>query len=417
MIRAMKFTLTLLALASIFFSAEAQRTCGSMQYLQEQMAKDPALYQKMQDQEIELKKWEKREDSLYQKSAGSLYTIPVVFHILYNNSASDPTNISMDQILSQLDVLNEDFRATNADITTVPSGFTSSVADMEIEFCLAAVDPNGLGTTGVTRTLTTTTVFTSSTNDAKFTSMGGKDIWDRNKYLNIWVVPGLVDGDGDGLLGYGQFPGNAANTDGVVCLTSTIGRPPFNTAGGAYDLGRTTTHEVGHWLNLKHIWGDDCGDGIFQCAGTDNVSDTPNQECSNGGCPTYPLYDGCNSTSPGVMFMNYMDYVNDACMVMFSNGQRTRARAALSGSRSSILTNSSQICCPYFWNVNNETFTSSAEHYFRSSFQLTSNSNHNNGSDVIYQAPQRLKMLPGFNAYSGSRLQIRLDDCNDLIEQ
>jgi hypothetical protein len=158
----------------------------------------------------------------------------------------------------------------------------------------------------------------------KYSSTGGQDAWNTSDYLNIWVC-NLASG----LLGFATFPGGNSNTDGVVCDYAYFGNT--GTATSPYDLGRTATHEVGHWLNLYHIWGD-------SYCGNDYVSDTPKHEESNYGCPSYPHASSCSGTgSSGEMFMNYMDYTNDACMFMFSTGQKNRMRATLNSSRSSLL--------------------------------------------------------------------------------
>jgi hypothetical protein len=249
-----------------------------------------------------------------QREEATVYRIPVVVHVIYNTTAQ---NISQAQIQSQIDVLNEDFRRTNSDYTLTPSEFAGSVADSEIEFFLATTDPAGNPTTGVTRTSTTKTSFTTN-DDMKFNSRGGKDAWNTQKYMNMWVCN--MSG---GILGYAQFPGSgAANTDGVVMLTTGFGST--GNVGAPFDLGRTATHEVGHWLNLRHIWGDG------GCSADDFVTDTPLAAASNGGCPSYPS-KSCSSNGgfTSDMFMNYMDYTNDACMYMFTTGQKNRMRAVL----------------------------------------------------------------------------------------
>jgi len=249
----------------------------------------------------------------YDPTSVPTIVIPVVFHIIYNTTAE---NISDAQIYAQIQQLNLDFTATNPDVGDTPSVFTP-VGNMNIEFCLATQDPNGNPTTGINRRQTTVSSF-GTNNLMKFYSTGGLDGWDRNKYLNIWVCD-----LGGGTLGYAQFPGGPADTDGVVCDYATVGSinsPGPN--GTTYGLGRTGTHEVGHWLNLYHIWGDDGGG----CSGTDEVSDTPNQAGPNGGCPSFPTIS-CGNGPNGDMFMNFMDYSWDDCIVMFSNGQATRAHA------------------------------------------------------------------------------------------
>ena len=257
-----------------------------------------------------------------QRAAGQsvVVTIPVVFHVLYANSTQ---NISDAQIQSQLDILNADFRRQNADQDNI----WSQAADTEIEFCLASFDPSGAPTNGILRVPTTVSSFGS--NDAmKFTSQGGSDAWPASDYLNYWVCN--LSG---GLLGYAQFPGGPANTDGVVCGYQYTG--DIGTASSPFDLGRTGTHEVGHWLNLRHIWGDG------PCGSDDFVSDTPESDGANYGCALGHV--SCSTTD---MVQNYMDYSDDACMNLFTAGQATRMQALFSpgGARASIL--NSEGCAP-----------------------------------------------------------------------
>lgn len=249
-------------------------------------------------------------------------TIPVVVHVVYNNQTE---NISDAQILSQIEVLNADFRKRNSDFGIVPGAFSGVAADTKIEFCMAARTPNGQPTNGITRTQTDTLEFFGD-NGVKSNSTGGVNGWDPHQYLNLWVC-----NLGGGLLGYAQFPADLATsplTDGVV-----IGYKYFGTNGAVtspYDLGRTATHEIGHWLNLRHIWGDaNCGD--------DFVNDTPTQQDHNYQCPNFP-HITCSNGPDGDMFMNYMDYVNDNCMAMFTNGQKSRVQATMSGARNSLRT-------------------------------------------------------------------------------
>jgi pregnancy-associated plasma protein-A len=246
--------------------------------------------------------------------------IPTVVHVVYKTNAQ---NISDAQIKSQIDVLNADFRKKNADVSTTPAVFMPLASDARVQFKLATTDPAGKATDGITRTKTTKDSF-SHDDGVKSAGSGGADPWPADKYLNIWVCQ-----LGGGLLGYAQFPGGPAATDGVVILHSGFGTT--GTAAAPFNLGRTTTHEVGHWLNLRHIFGDD-GTG---CAGSDFVADTPNQGGPNFGVPTFP-HVSCGNGPNGDMFMNYMDYVDDVAMVMFTAGQVTRMQATLDGFRSAI---------------------------------------------------------------------------------
>jgi len=246
--------------------------------------------------------------------------IPVVVHVVHQTNAQ---NVSDAQIHSQLDVLNRDYRKTNPDVGSTPAVFLPLAADARVEFELATTDPQGNATDGIDRVQTNTVSF-SDDDGVKAAATGGADPWPADKYLNIWVCQ-----LGGGLLGYAQFPGGPAATDGVVILHTGFGTS--GTAAAPFNLGRTATHEIGHWLNLRHIWGDD-GNG---CNGDDFVSDTPNAGGPNFGSPAFP-HVTCNNGPNGDLFMNYMDYVDDAAMFLFTSGQVTRMQAALDSDRSSI---------------------------------------------------------------------------------
>ena len=315
-----------LMVASSPVSAQAppRRSCGSMDVLKAQLAADPSYASRLQAIDKQAAAYTLRRSSQQQRTTSAIIvTIPVVVHVLYNTSAQ---NISDAQVQSQIDVLNSDYHKLNADRSKVPSAFSGLIADAGVQFVLAKRDPNGLATTGVIHKSTSATSFDTS-DKMKFSSQGGDDAWPATAYLNLWVC-----NLGGGLLGYAQFPGGAAATDGVAILYSSFGSG--GSAVSPYNLGRTATHEVGHWLNLRHIWGDaNCGD--------DMVSDTPTQQTSNFGCPVFP-HVTCSNGSNGDMFMNYMDYVDDACMQMFSSGQGDRMDAlfASGGVRVSLLTSS-----------------------------------------------------------------------------
>jgi Pregnancy-associated plasma protein-A/Fibronectin type III domain/Secretion system C-terminal sorting domain len=299
-------------------AASAQRNCGSMEYLQEQIATDPDRGEFLQLIDQYTEEWIAEHGS----EDRAVVTIPVVFHIVYATTAQ---NISDAKVQAQIAQLNADFARLNSDANQTPSIFTGVAANTEIQFCLAQRGPNGAATTGIVRRSTTTSSFSS--NDAvKYTSSGGSNAWPRDSYLNIWSC-----NLGSSLLGYAQFPGGPAATDGVVVLYSSVGSLASPGTASPFHYGRTLTHEVGHWLNLRHIWGD-------ATCGSDLVSDTPTHNTSNGGCPTYPHYSTCSGT-PVEMTSNYMDYTNDGCMNIFTQGQKTRMQAIFGagGSRAALL--------------------------------------------------------------------------------
>jgi hypothetical protein len=250
-----------------------------------------------------------------------LVRIPVVAHVLWHDESQ---NIPDAQVTSQIAVLNRDFRALNPDVAGVPDVWQPLVADARIEFELATTDPSGAPASGITRTWTPVAAFDAD--DAmKSVATGGVDAWPTDSYLNLWICQ-----LGGGLLGYAQFPGGPPATDGVVVLHAGFGAE--GTATAPFNLGRTATHEVGHWLNLRHIWGDD-GDG---CNGQDFVDDTPNQGGPNYGAPR-SIRSSCDNGPHGDMYMNYMDYTDYAAMFMFTVGQAQRMDACLADARATFL--------------------------------------------------------------------------------
>lgn len=261
-----------------------------------------------------------------------IITIPVVVHVVYN--ATNPEeNISNEQIYSQIEVLNKDFRLRNEDSSYIPSYFRGVAADCEINFCLATKDPSGNPTTGIIRKSTTKNNVGSDVTEAVKTE---SPLWDRTKYLNIWVCEIVESGN---ILGY-AYSGSDAITaptkDGVVIDYRVFGNRGTGTTYIEYAKGRTTTHEVGHYFELIHIWGDDESNGN-KCSGTDEIEDTPNQSINSDGCPSGIFTDACSPNAYGRMYQNYMDYTNDACMVMFTQGQKTRMRQGISIYRNSLL--------------------------------------------------------------------------------
>jgi hypothetical protein len=240
------------------------------------------------------------------EAAGELYTIDVIVHVVHR---TDEENISDEQVQSQLDVLNRDFRALNEDIEHVPAPWTSLVGDANVEFTLGDVrrvetEAHGFGPDDSVKRAVPPV--------------------EPERKLNVWVC--TLHG---GLLGYAQFPGGPEETDGVVVLNRAFGTT--GTATAPFDGGRTAVHEVGHYLNLRHIWGD-----RNDCTGDDFVADTPRARQANTGKPTFP-HISCNNGPHGDMFMNYMDYVDDDAMYMFTLGQVARMNAALAGPRSGLV--------------------------------------------------------------------------------
>ena len=320
----MKRILTLL-LVGVSLITSAQERCGTEAYTKNLMKNNSSYAIALDKVNSQTEKWIKNHPSHREKT---IITIPVVVHVVWKTNTE---NISDAQIFSQIDVLNKDFRRLNHDTSDTPPVWQSIAADSEIEFCLATTDPNGNITTGITRTETDISEFTYGnwgSDDLKNTASGGINAWPNNDYLNIWVC-NLTGGT----LGYATFPTNVIDSqDGVV-----VGFKYFGTTGALqspYNKGRTATHEVGHWLSLNHLWGNgNCGN--------DQVSDTPKQKDENYNCGTFPFQDPtiiCNTTGVnGTMFMNYMDYTNDACMNLFTNGQKTRMLAAINQYRSNLL--------------------------------------------------------------------------------
>lgn len=301
-----KILFSLVVVFISLFSLQAQhRTCGSHDINNMMMQTNPEYAAKRNAIEEHTERYIANPN----KQRG-VKTIPVVIHVVYKNANE---NISDAQIFTQIEALNRDFRKLNADTSLTPAPFKELAADCEFQFCLAQVDPNGNPTTGIIRVPTTVGPFTAD-DAVKFTSRGGDDAWDRNKYLNIWVCNIM------GYLGYASFPGAPAELDGVVCNSAAFG--VGGTSYQPYHLGRTATHEIGHWMNLYHIWGDD-GTG---CLGSDRVDDTPNQAGYNMNCPAFPKIS-CNNGPNGDMFMNFMDYGYDNCMTIFTEGQKARMSA------------------------------------------------------------------------------------------
>jgi hypothetical protein len=277
-------------------SALSRRACATQEVLEAQMKADPTLAIRMN--EIEAFTNEQIVKGFSGRLVNGKIEIPVVVNVLYRTTAE---NISNTQIQSQIDVLNKDFNALNSDFNSVPTLFSGVKANVGITFVLDQVIRKS------------TTKSSWGTRDAmKKPNQGGIAPTSPTTKLNLWSCT-----IGGGILGYAQFPGGSSATDGVVIDPKYFG--VSGSANAPYNLGRTGTHEVGHWMNLRHIWGD-------ATCGSDLVSDTPTHNTANYGVPAYPHYSTCSGT-PVEMTMNYMDYTDDAGMYMFSNGQKSRMAA------------------------------------------------------------------------------------------
>ncbi len=305
-------------LINVVVFAQTQK-CYTEGFLQSLQQTDPLAYEKMRLA---------RNDLLFTnaKITDDIYMIPVVVHVVYKTEAQ---NISDIEIFEQINILNEDFRRLNPDsINTLP-GFQDVAADCGIEFCLAQFDPEGNPTSGIVRTYTDTTEWLLPFSErVKYTDQGGDDAWPAISYLNIWVC-NLQDG----ILGYAYGPptGTPDSGDGIVVDYKNFGHGDVSSK--PYDLGRTATHEIGHWFGLTHIWGDDGG----SCDGSDNIEDTPNQAGPTYGCPEGEVYDICSPDPPGIMYQNYLDYTDDACMNLFTEGQKNKMRSVIETKRASLL--------------------------------------------------------------------------------
>lgn len=298
--------------------------CDTMTEHRRLAQRDPDYRRRRREIELETRRFiaEYADDDLFT----AVVRIPVVVHVVWNTAAQ---NVSDAQINSQITALNEVFRLTNSDAVNIPTAFAGVAADTRIEFALAVRDPMCGATTGVTRTNTATTSFSAATLDnVKSAATGGADPWPSDRYLNIWVCN--ISGS---LKGRATFPGGAAALDGFV-----VDFDCFGVGGGAvapFNLGRIAAHELGHWLNLLHIWADDQGQPD-PCSFSDECADTPNQAVSNSGTPTFP-HVSCSNGPNGDMFMNHMDYTDDAVRIMFTRDQALRVTATLAMARAGIL--------------------------------------------------------------------------------
>jgi hypothetical protein len=328
-----RFVSFLLVLVCGHYLAGAQEKCGTVPYMDNLLKKKGVPPKTQQfEQWIQTKISQRKNRSNLKTQAGP-YKIPVVVHVIHNGTAvGSGINISDAQIISQLDVLNKDFKRLNADAVNTPAEFLSVAGSLDVEFVFAKQSPEGLPTTGIVRVHGNRPSWSINQDE----ELKAVSYWPSENYLNIWVT-----NLGSGYLGYAQFPvsnlegleefqDGLAPTDGVVIDYTVFG---VGSSDPQYNLGRTTTHEVAHYLGLRHIWGDESS-----CSGTDYVSDTPNQLDETYNCPVHPAPE-CSGNK---MFQNYMDYTDDACMNLFTRGQADRMTIIIEDAavprRSSLLT-------------------------------------------------------------------------------
>lgn len=307
----------LTGLAGVKNAAAQEHSCAA-HVISERSLQDPAIRERRTAYMNAAAQWLTRNN--VQRNSQNPVIVPVVFHIMHDNGEE---NISKAQILDQLRIMNEDFRRQNADTVNTPAPFKTIAADCMIEFRLAQIAPDGSCTDGIVRVQTNLT--NNATDDVKDLSS-----WDNDRYMNIWVVKSIYNfvGANGMILGYAYYPGTAPpGYDGLIIRADYTGSIEYADA----QVGRTATHEIGHYLDLIHIWGDsNCGD--------DQVSDTPPAVDPNFGCPTFPhVRPACNPSPDGEMFMNYMDYANDVCMNAFTYGQKTRMEAVFANFRSNLV--------------------------------------------------------------------------------
>ncbi|NVK51903.1 MAG: zinc metalloprotease [Flavobacteriaceae bacterium] len=266
--------------------------CATMGVLEANVLHDPSIRERMAKIEKHTKDFIENKDKYQRKLVNGKIVIPIVFHVIYR-SASE--NLSLSTLQAQVDALNADFNMQNPGRNTIPAEFAGVEANIGISFEIQQV----------IRVQNSKKRSWRPDDKMKYTSQGGSDVVNPQEYLNIWVVNQMPYRGGQ-ILGYAQFPGGSWATDGVVLGANFVG-----------GSDRTATHEVGHWLNLRHIWGDG------GCGVDDFVADTPESDAPNRGCPTYPDVS-CGSAD---MTMNFMDYTSDSCLNMFTLGQKARMDA------------------------------------------------------------------------------------------
>jgi hypothetical protein len=298
----------------------ALQRCGTMPVLENAFKRNPSLRAKFEKQTHEIQQTVIKRKSVAQplRIYQDVVYVPIVFHIVLTN----PALVTDAQVYAQLDTLNKDFAGMNNNAINIPAAFKPLFGKSHIQFKLAQRTPDDEPTTGIVRTITTRVAFSTFDASLKYSSLNGDDAWDHDRFLNVWIT----NLGGGYTLGYATYPGaTVAAEDGVVIHYTSL--PGSATA--PFNEGRTLTHETGHYFYLYHIWGDENG-----CTGTDYVDDTPNQTTLSSGCPNgRVMTDACTPLAPGILYEDYMDYTDDACMLLFTNDQVTRMETTLNDYR------------------------------------------------------------------------------------
>lgn len=350
----LRLSLALICLIQILNAQHFNEPCATM----------PVYYNHLQNASVKqnyalaeqnARKWLQNNSNQFLNKHNTIIKIPVVVHVVYKNTAQ---NVADSMIFSQIDVLNECFRKQNSNYNTTRPVFDSLGADIEIEFCLANTDPQGNPTTGIIRTAAPSNAQFDPLfgfDNSKKPSKGGDTAWATSSYFNIWLVDMSILNQTI-VLGYATFPGSDPALDGVVIQYNYFGKyskPNF--------LGRTTVHEVGHWLGMRHIWADDDNGQNPQtvyCDSTDFVDDTPNagpKSSSNcdktkNTCNLETAYWGTIDAPD--MVENYMDYSSDACMTLFTKGQKARMYSFLNSDPNRMAIKTSTASCNTIMSVN-----------------------------------------------------------------
>ena len=319
--------LSICILMSTFSFGQNDR-CG-FDFVQKQLMQQHPEYQLEVTEYIQ--KLSRLQEEATSRTLPAVITVPVVVHVIHTGqSVGNGANIAIDRINSQIEILNQDYRRNNADADDTPSVYQDIAADTEIQFCLALINPSGAPTTGITRHVY------SDVADIDYIENTIKPAtsWDSNRYLNIWTI----EMPSSSVIGYSYLPTSTmvgSIRDGVVIDYTSFG---YINSG---NQGRTCVHEVGHYMGLQHTWGstDSNGDPIG-CSSDDNISDTPNCSGPHYGCPNF----GTSSCGDVDMVMNYMEYVNDDCMNLFTEGQKTVMQNTLNGIRLPLADNAATAC-------------------------------------------------------------------------